>query len=254
MRSSWGKKSSSPQFESNFCILTVMFTREAVRLRTVTRQLVEKDGPALKFRVTCVDRVAVGEIVVVLPAVQRLVGFRYRSVLHNTAANSAAKIRTMETAAESTELTSKELADVDFNEIKSELRENEKWKNIGNIVGDENEWKETVKRWQTEIENLIQHNVDMSECYPLEMITFLDEEPVRNGLQALADVTCLVVKILGHCKLDIFGITTNGAITKYIQLVTSKYRVGIYVDSCLAYPRLTIMSSLSICLSLLRRI
>ena len=69
----------------------------------------------------------------------------------------------------------------------------------------------------------------MSECYPLEMITYLDEEPVRNGLQALADVSCLVVKILGHCKLDIFGMTTNGAITKCIQLVTSKYRVGIYM-------------------------
>ena len=128
------------------------------------------------------------------------------------------------------------MADVDFNEIKSELKENEKWKNIGNIVGDENEWEETVKRWKTDIANLIKHNVDsqiseidMSECYPQEMITYLDEEPVRNGLQALADVSCFVVKILGHCKLDIFGMMANGAITKCIQLVTSQYRVDIYM-------------------------
>ena len=93
-----------------------------------------------------------------------------------------------------------------------------------------------MKRWQTDIDNLINHNVDsqiseidMSECYPQVMITYLDEEPVRNGLQALADVSCLVVKILSHCKLDIFGTTTNGVITKCIQLVTSKYRVGMYM-------------------------
>ena len=89
-----------------------------------------------------------------------------------------------------------------------------------------------MKSWQTDIENLIKHNVvsqiseiDLSECHQKKIITDFDEEPVRNGLQALADVSCLVVKILGHCKLDIFGKTTNGAITKCIR----KYRVGIYM-------------------------
>ena len=118
-----------------------------------------------------------------------------------------------------------------------------------------------MKSWQTDIENLIKHNVDrkisglnLSEYHPEQMITYFSEQPVRKGLLALADVSFMVVKILDHCKLDIFGETANGAITKCIQQVTSKYRVGIYVDTCSAYPRLTIMPSLSICLSLLRRI
>ena len=62
------------------------------------------------------------------------------------------------------------------------------------------------------------------------------------------------VEILGHGMLDIFGEMANGEITKFIQQVMGKYRVGIYVDSCLAYQRLTIIASLYICLSLLRRI
>ena len=70
----------------------------------------------------------------------------------------------------------------------------------------------------------------------------------------MSDVPCMVVKILDHCKLDIFGEMANAAITKCIQQVTSKYREGIHVDTCLAYPRLTIMPTLYICLSLLRRI
>ena len=98
----------------------------------------------------------------------------------------------MERAAESTELTSKELADVDFNDIKSELRENEKWKSIENNVGDENEWEETMKRWEPDIENVIKHNVDsqisdidLSECHPKKIITYLDEEPVRMDSRCL---------------------------------------------------------------------
>ena len=70
----------------------------------------------------------------------------------------------------------------------------------------------------------------------------------------MANLSYMVVKILDHLKLDIFGEIANRAMTKCIQQVTSKYRVGIDVDSCLAYPRLTIMPSLSIGLSLLRRI
>ena len=115
----------------------------------------------------------VGKIVIVLPAVHRVFGFRYRSVLHNTAANWAAKIRTMETAAESTELTPRQLAEFDFEDTKKYLRENESWNNIGNIVGNEKEWTTTVKNWKTDIENLIKHNVDrqiseidLSECHP----------------------------------------------------------------------------------------
>ena len=88
--------------------------------------MAEKDGPALKFRVTCIDRVAVGKIVVVLPAVQRVSRFRYRSVLHNTAANLAAKIRTMETAAESNELTSTVLAECDFDDTIRHMKKHER--------------------------------------------------------------------------------------------------------------------------------
>ena len=69
----------------------------------------------------------------------------------------------------------------------------------------------------------------------------------------MANISFMVIKILDHCKLDIFGEVANGAIAKCINQVTSKYRVGIYVDGCLAFPRLTIMPSLSICLSLLLR-
>ena len=69
----------------------------------------------------------------------------------------------------------------------------------------------------------------MSECHPQEMITYLNEQLVRNLLRALADVSFMVVKILDHCKLDIIGEMANGAITKCIQQVTSKYTVGIYV-------------------------
>jgi len=206
-------------------------------------------------------RVAVGKIVVMLPAVQRVFGFRYQSVLHNTAANSAAKRRTMETEAESTDPKPRDLAVIDIEATKSYMKENERWNSNESIVGDENEWTTTMKNWKTDIENLIKHNVDrkiseidLSERQPQEIKTYLNEQPVRNGLLALADVNLMVVKILYHCELDIFGEMANGAITKCIQQVTSKYRVGIYVDTCLAYPRLTIMPSLSICLSLLCRI
>ena len=137
----------------------------------------------------------------------------------------------METAAESTELMPRLVAEFDFEETNRYLRENERWNNIGNIVGNEKEWTTTVKNWKTDIENLIKHNVDrkiseidLSERQPQEIKTYLNEQPVRNGLLALADVSFMVVKILDHCKLDIFGEMANGAITKCIQQVTSKYR------------------------------
>ena len=222
--------------------------------------MVEKDGPAFKFRVTCVDRVAVGKIVVVLPAVQRVFGFRYRSVFHHTAANLAAKIRTMETAAVFNELTPIVLAECDLEDTKSYLIKHERWTNIGDIVGDEKIWTTTVKTWKADIKNFIKHNVDgkiseidLPKRHPQEIKKHLNQPLVRHGILALADISFMVVKILDHCKLDIFGEMANGAITKCIHQVTSKYRVGIYVDGCLAFPRITNMPSLSICLSLLRR-
>ena len=165
-----------------------------------------------QIQVTCVDRVAVGKIVVVLPAVQRVFGFCYPSVLHNTAANSASKIRTMETAAASTELTPRELAEYDFEDTKTYMRENERWKDIGNIVGIEKTWTTTVKNWKTDIENLIKHNIDrkisemdLPERHPQEIKKYLNQQPDRHGILALADVSFMVIKILDHCKLDIFG-------------------------------------------------
>ena len=85
----------------------------------------EKDGPAFKFRVMCVDHVAVGKIVVVLPAVQRVFGFCYRSVFHHTAANSAARIRTMETAAVISDLMPIVLAECDLEETNRYLIKHE---------------------------------------------------------------------------------------------------------------------------------
>ena len=87
-------------------------------------------------------------------------GFRYRSVFHHTAANSAAKMRTMETAAVINELTPIVLAECDLDETNSYLRKHERWNNIGDIVGDEKIWSTTVKTWKTDINNFINHNVD----------------------------------------------------------------------------------------------
>ena len=187
-------------------------------------------------------------------------GFRYRSVIHHTAANSAARIRTMETSAVISDLTPIVLAECDLDETNSYLRKHERWNNIGDIVGDEKIWSTTVKTWKTDINNFINHNVDgkitevdLPERHPQAIKKHLNQAPVQHGILALADVSAMVVKILDHCKLDIFGEVANGAITKCINQVTSKYRVGIYVDGCLAFPSLTNMPSLSICLSLLRR-
>ena len=149
----------------------------------------------------------------------------------------------METAAESTELTPRELAECDLEDTKSYRIKHESWTNIGDIVGDEKTWTTTIKNWKTDIEKLIEHNIDrkiseidLPERHPQEIKKYLNQQPVRHGILALADVSFMVVKILDHCKLDIFRETANGAITKCIHQVTSKYRVGIYVDSCLAYP------------------
>ena len=66
----------------------------------------------------------------------------------------------METAAEFTELTPRQLAEFDFEDTKRYMRENERRNNIGNIVGNEKTWTTTVKNWKTDIENLIKHNID----------------------------------------------------------------------------------------------
>ena len=101
----------------------------------------------------------------------------------------------METAAESTDLMPRQLAEFDFKETNSYLIENERWNNIRNIVGNEKEWTTTVKNWKTDIENLIKHNVDrkiseidLPECHPQEIKKYLNEQLVRSGLLALANV------------------------------------------------------------------
>ena len=66
----------------------------------------------------------------------------------------------METEAESTDLTQRDLAVINFEATKSYLKENERRNSNAYIVGDENEWTTTVKNWKTDIENFINHNVD----------------------------------------------------------------------------------------------
>ena len=144
----------------------------------------------------------------------------------HTAANSAAKIRTMETAAVISELTPIVLAECDLEDTNSYLIKHERWTNIGDIVGDEKIWSTTVKTWKTDIENFINHNVDgkiteidLPERHPQAIKKHLNQAPVQHGILALADVSFMVVKILDHCKLDIFGEMANGAITKLHYLL-----------------------------------
>ena len=77
------------------------------------------------------------------------------------------------------------MAEIDLEQTNSYLKERETWYSNEDIVGKKEEWKTTVNNWKTAIENLIKHNVDrqileidLSECHPQKMITYLDEELV----------------------------------------------------------------------------